>query len=364
MDATRFDRINNVFAQRLSRRQALVGAGGGLVATGLAMSGRQLIAAAQETAATPAAATTPMWEEIDRLFAAAAPNTALLAAELTGGSWRPIHALNADAILPVGSSFKLWVLGALALEIQAGRIAWEQPVEIKDLYRSVPGGDLRYALPGARYTVRYLAERMIQKSDNTATDHVFYLVGREKIEAAMTAMGHSDPALNIPILSTRELALLKFGYSTAELNDFYALPVEERRRVLDEDLAQKGVDSLPDIDQTAPLEIDRVEWFATRKDLCNTMNWLDLKTMEAGMMAVSEVMALETQLPFDGEVWPYAGFKGGSELGVLSGTWLLHRADTRHFVYSVGFKNPDGPIDIAAATAAMEAGRDRLALAP
>jgi hypothetical protein len=116
--------------------------------------------------------------------------------------------------------------------------------------------------------------------------------------------------------------------------------------------------------RTPPLEIDRVEWFATREDLCNTMSWLDQKAAEPGMMAVTEVMALETQLAFDGSIWPYVGFKGGSELGVLTGTWLLHRADGRHFVYSVGFKNPDGPIDTPAAVAAMEAGRDRLGLAP
>jgi hypothetical protein len=94
------------------------------------------------------------------------------------------------------------------------------------------------------------------------------------------------------------------------------------------------------------------------------MNWLDLKAMESGMLPVAEAIALETQLRFDSSIWPYVGFKGGSEFGVLSGTWLLYRADYRHFVYSVGFKNPDGEVDFEAAVAAMNAGRDALALAP
>lgn len=352
-----------VGARRLSRRaMAQAGAGLAIGATAAGLLGRS--AAARQADATPEPGQPPSWEEIDQIFATAAPETTYLAAELIDGRCLPIHAYNVDAVLPVGSTFKFWILGALALEIQAGAIEWEQPIEFNELYRSVPAGDLRYALPGAQYTVRYLAERMMQKSDNTATDHLLYLVGREKVEAAMVAMGHSNPDLNIPLISTKDLAFLKFAYTTEELDAYYASSVEERRRVLDEELFPRPLSEIPDIGQVAPLEIDRVEWFATRMDLCETVNWLDLKAMEPGMLPVTEVIALETQLEFLGEIWPYAGFKGGSEFGVLSGTWLLHRADGRHFVYSVGFKNPDGPIDTPAAVAAMEAGRDRLAIAP
>jgi hypothetical protein len=337
--------------------------GAGLTA-GAVVAGRLGPVAAKQADATPVAGQPPSWEEIDQLFAAASPEATLLAAELIDGRCLPIHAYNADTVLPVGSTFKFWILGALALEIQAGTIDWEQPVEFNEFYRSVPGGDLRYALPGSQYTVRYLAERMMQKSDNTATDHLLYMVGREKVEAAMIAMGHSNPDLNIPLISTKDLAFLKFAFTTEELDAFYASPVEERRRILDEEILPRPLSEIPDIGQVVPLEIDRVEWFATRMDLCETVNWLDLKAMEPGMLLVTEAISLETQLEFLGEIWPYVGFKGGSELGVLSGTWLLHRADFRHFVYSVGFKNPGGPIDFEAAVAAMEAGRDRLALAP
>jgi hypothetical protein len=361
VDANRFDQVGlGLTARHLSRR-ALARTGAGLAAGAVAL-GRLGRAAAQEAAATPAAGDPPTWEEIDQRCLDAAPESVLLAAELIDGVCQPIHALDAAKVLPVGSSFKLWILGALALEIQAGRLDWEQPVAIEDRYRSVPGGDLRYALPGTQYTLRYLAERMIQKSDNTATDHVLFLVGRENVEAAMTEMGLADPTPNIPLISTRELAMMKFAYPTADLDAYYAAPVEERRRILAEEVDQIPYEALSDLEQTAPLEIDRVEWFASREDLCHTMAWLHAKAAEPGMLPVAEVIALETQLPFAGEVWPYVGFKGGSELGVLSGTWLLQRADGRFFVYSVGFKNPDGAIDLAAAIAAMEAGRDRLAL--
>ena len=372
MDLNRFAATAVDIGVRSSTRRSLTRGGAGIAIGAFAFGHHSQAVAAQGIDATPAAsgdatpvpAEVPSWADIDQLFADAAPDTAMLAAELVDGACETVHALGADTVLPVGSSFKLWILGALALEIEAGRLDWDQLVTIEDRYRSVPGGDLRFALAGTQYTLRYIAERMMQKSDNTATDHVFYLVGRDNVEAAMAAMGHSDPALNEPIISTRELALLKFGNTTEFLNEYYALPVAERRAILDGPLAEQSVDSIPDLDQTVPLEIDRVEWFATREDLCRTMAWLHAKGAEPGMRPVAEVLALETQLPFDGEIWPYAGFKGGSELGVLSGTWLLQRSDGRFFVYSAGFRNPDGEIDTPAAIVAMEAGRDRLALAP
>lgn len=362
-----FDLFRTNFSERTGRRlsrRAVTKASAGVAVATLATGRLGRVFAAQEAASTPAASEIPTWDAIDQLFAAAAPESALLAAELIDGRCLPIHGLNAQDVLPVASSFKLWILGAVAVEIEAGRLAWDQPVAIEDRHRSVPGGDLRYALPGSSYTLRYLVERMIQKSDNTATDHVFYLVGREKIEAVLTTMGHSNPSLNVPIISTKELAFLEFAFTAEERDAFYARPVDERRRILDDDIAQRPIESLPDIDQDAPLELDRVEWFATREDLCETMNWLDLKTRETGLLPVAEVLALETQLEFVGEIWPYAGFKGGSELGVLNGTWLLHRADGRRFVYTVGFKNPTAGIDTDAAIVAMIAGRDRLAITP
>ena len=320
--------------------------------------------AAQGNPATPAAVGPPSWGDIDQQLMAVAPTPALLAAELVDGDIRPVHGLNADQVLPIGSSFKLWILGALSMQVEAGTLDWEQMVEIQDQYRSVPGGDLRYVEAGTEFTMRYLAERMIQMSDNTATDHMLFLAGRENVEQAMAVMGHSDPDRNIPLISTRELAMLKFAYPTDQLDAYYASSVEEQRRILAEVTDAIPYEALADIDQTEPLEIDRVEWFATREELARTMDWLLAQSQKPGLRPVAEILSLETPVAFDGEMWPYVGYKGGSEMGVLSTTWLLQRADGRYFVYTVGFRNPDAAIDMAAAVAAIEAGRDRLAETP
>lgn len=240
--------------------------------------------------------------------------------QLVGASIEPIHETNANQVLPIGSNFKLWILGALSLQVEAGRLDWEQMVGIQDAYRSVPGGDLRYVRAGTRFTLRYLAERMIQKSDNTATDHMLFLAGRENVEQAMATMGHSDPACNVPLLSTRELTMLKFAYPHQQLDAYYAASVDERRRILAEEIAAIPYEALTDLDQTEPIEIDRVEWFATRDDLARTMAWLLVESQKPGLRQVAEILSLETPLPFDGETWPYVGYKSGSELGVLSAT--------------------------------------------
>lgn len=354
----RIDTFNVIRTRAVTRRAAVAGAG-------LALAGLHAGAlrhAAAQGAATPAAP--PDWDAIDEQVEAVAPSAALLAAELVDGDIVPIHRANADQVLPVGSSFKLWILGTLAAQVEAGTLDWEQIVEIEDRYRSVPGGDLRYVTAGTPFTMRYLAERMIQKSDNTATDHMLFLAGRENVENMMATMGVADPARNIPLLATRELSMMKFAYPTAGIDAYEAASVEERRRILEDEIAPIPYEALADTDQEAPIEIDRIEWFATRDDLGRTMAWLHEAAQRPGLRPVTEILSLETPVPFDGETWPYVGYKGGSEMGVLSATWLLRRADGRVFVYSVGFRDPDAAIDMDAAIAAIVAGRDLLAAAP
>lgn len=360
-------------AGRFSRRQVVRAGAGGLAGTLLATAALRGGVAAQEATVTPGAdieappatpAATPgvaAWNAIEQQLAAA-PQAALLAAELVQGAVRPIAAFHADERFGIGSSFKLYILGELARQVAAGQIAWEDPLTIEERYKSVPGGDLRYAPDGSVYTVRYFAERMIQKSDNTATDHLFFKLGRENIETMMATMGNSDPAKNIPLIDTRELAMLKLAYPKAKLDAYLAAPVAEQRQILAnviDKIPYSALQNLPD--QTKPIELERVEWFATRNDLARAMLYLQTQAEKPGLLPVTEILSLETPLPFDGEVWPYVGYKGGSEVGLLSGTWLLHRADGRRFVLSLGFVNPDAGLDMNAAVAVMGAARDRLA---
>ena len=76
-----------------------------------------------------------------------------------------------------------------------------------------------------------------------------------------------------------------------------------------------------------------------------------------GLDAVLDILAIEPGASLDPAIWPYAGFKGGQELGVLCGTWLLRRADDRWFAVAIWLNDPAQPIDegrgMAMASAAL-----------
>jgi hypothetical protein len=58
----------------------------------------------------------------------------------------------------------------------------------------------------------------------------------------------------------------------------------------------------------------------------------------------------------DAARWPYVGFKGGSEPGVLQLTWLLRRADDRWFVLSMTVDDPTSAADHALAAVGLAQG--------
>lgn len=344
----------------LTRRQLAQGAAASAaLAGGLSLPG----AVSARLQATPSASAD--WDAVAGAVAAVAPMATFLASELVDGEIVPLGSLNPEQEQGVGSSFKLYILATLGAQIRDGLHDWGEPVEITEEGRSVPGGDMRYVENGTRFTLRYIAERMIQKSDNTATDHAMLTAGRENVEEMFVTAGHAHPERNVPLFRTREFAFMKFVYPDVE--GYLAADEVERRRILEEEISVLNYEDLLAAaeKQTAPRLIDTVEWFASPTDLTNVM--LFLKTMAESDFALQpllEILSLETQLPFDGEMWPYVGFKGGSEMGVLHGTWLMRRHDGRWFVLSMGFNDTEEAIDLDAAIGAMGAAVEALAMTP
>lgn len=334
------------------------GAAAGALALTLAPGGHHVLAARQATpGASPVATPAADWDAVATQVDAVAPLATYLACEILGEDIAPIAGLNEGRAQGVGSSFKLYILAALGAQVADGTLDWNQAVEIEEALLSVPGGDLRYVAPGTAFTMRYIAERMIQRSDNTATDHALALAGRENVEEMFVTAGHAEPTLNVPLLTTREFAMLKFVHP--DVDGYLAADEATRRETLATDIAALSYEDLLEVseEQTAPIRIDTVEWFASPTDLARVM--VTLKSMAEStfdLQPLFEIMALETQLPFDAEIWPYVGFKGGSELGVLHATWMLRRHDDRWFVLSMGFNDAEAGIDMAAAIGAFEAG--------
>ena len=66
------------------------------------------------------------WPGVDAAIRSVAPQVRLLAAEVAGGSCRPVHSIDPGTTAPLGSAFKLYVLDALATAIAAGKVNWTQ----------------------------------------------------------------------------------------------------------------------------------------------------------------------------------------------------------------------------------------------
>ena len=257
--------------------------------------------------------------------AATAPTTAFLRADVdAAGSCISVAELRSGESVPVGSIFKLYVLWAVAEQIASGELTWDHPVPIRDELDSFPTGITQDDPAGSSVTVRELARRMIEISDNTATDHLMNLVGRDQVEQALVTLGHHRPADTLPLLTTRELFTIK---ADPELVARYAAADEvARRAILDEEIALQPLPPLESFPPT-PVAPTTVEWFASPDDICRALVALDDRAEAAGLEPIREILSANPGVAADPATFPQILHKGGSEVGLLAGAWLATRPD-------------------------------------
>ncbi len=295
--------------------------------------------------ASPTIAPIATWEAVDVALRGLVPQPSVLAAEIVDGRCVPIHALDAERSLAIGSTFKLYVLGELARQVAEGTATWDEKLAIRDDWKSLPSGRMQDDPAGTRHTLEAFATGMISISDNTAADHLIHRLGREHVEANLSAMGHADPSLMTPFITARDLFVLKATGNAALTSEYLASDPLGRRTLLDGRVASTLI-ALTDLgDWIMPRDIDTLEWFASTKDLCAAMAKLRAFGTQPGLAPVLEILAVNPGMPFDPARWPYVGFKGGSEPGVLQLTWLVRRDDDRWFVLSITVDDPADATD-------------------
>ena len=263
----------------------------------------------------------------------------VLFAPLDDGA-EPVLALNETRQFAIGSTFKLYILSALARSIEAGERNWTDVAQISR--KSFPSGQMQNWPMGAPVTLQTLATMMISISDNTATDILLHELGRSTVEAELKRLGHSDPARTLPFLSTLEMFALKG--SEANMRKYIAGDETVRRLILAdfEDDVGGDPDKVSPPRFVEPTAIDTVQWFASGRDLQNVARRLS----EMQDPVVRSVLGVSKALPAGlAEEWNYVGYKGGSEPGVLNLTWLLQAKDGRWYVLAMSWNNPDAVLD-------------------
>jgi beta-lactamase class A len=243
--------------------------------------------------------------------------------------------------LAIGSTFKLFLLAELTRSIQAGERKWDDVAPLGR--RSLPSGFLQTWPRGAPMTLYSLAALMISQSDNSATDTLLHLVGRERVEQLLPALGIAAPERNRPFLSTLEAFALKAGIG--EPAAVWARADEAKRRSL---LAAYSTLSPEQIDLEKlggpPKQIDTIEWFASAEDLIRTMDWL----RRNGGKEAMEILAINPGIggAAAGELG-YLGYKGGSETGVMNMAFLVRNKAGQWHAVAGGWNNKEAAVDEA-----------------
>ncbi|TSD97236.1 serine hydrolase [Skermania sp. ID1734] len=289
----------------------------------------------------PAAPPVHNWGDVETALSAIGARHSLLVAD---GSCAATVSDNAQTVLPLGSTFKLYVLGALADAIKAGDVRWDELLTITPQVKSLPSGELQDRPDGSTVTVREAAEKMISISDNTAADLLIHRLGRARVEAQVARMGNHDPAQLIPFATTREFFVI--GWGQPGLREQWRTADEAgRRRILAEaDAAPLNVD--PVALMRTPVAADHVGWFASAADLCRAHAYLQHAATGAAA-PVRDILAINPGVHVDKAQFPYAAFKGGSSPGNLVGSWYLtDRAGRSHVVvFQIADNRPIGIVD-------------------
>jgi hypothetical protein len=232
----------------------------------------------------------------------------------------------AAAARPLASMFKLFVLGALADQIAAGRVSWDQELTVTDALRSagnIGPGYLQNVPAGTRVPVRQVAAKMIAISDNTASDMLIHLVGRSAVEAQFRQWS-DHAALNVPFLTGREVLQMKLLRYPALADRYLRLAPARRAAFL-----ASSVDSLPfsparvqeKLAQqgTEPRDVETIGWFASPGDICRAFAGLQQLAAQPRLAPLGPILAASNGgLGLDPARWPTIWHKGGSEPGVLT----------------------------------------------
>jgi Beta-lactamase enzyme family len=289
------------------------------------------------------------WQQLDSRLRALAPQVSFAAMTIgPGGACRVVHGVNASTARPLGSAFKLYVLGALGQAVAARRASWNEQLAIHQQWKSLPSGVLQNEPPGTELALRQYADDMISISDNTAADHLIHFLGRDAVQAQLFRFGNRHAVRDIPFLTTRELFALKSARYPVLADRYLALPPRLRAA----DLAALDAIPLSQLHAWTPPElIDQLEWFASPTDICRAYAGLWRENAQPGMGAIGGALSInDGGIGLNRAAYPLIWFKGGSEPGVLTVNYLARAADGQLLVSSLMLTSPGRALNEAAIT--------------
>lgn len=243
-------------------------------------------------------------------------------------SKKSLYAINGTYLQPLASGFKLYVLGALTDLIRTGFFTWDQTFPIRDEWKSLPTGVMQNLPADQHVSLKTFSEYMIRISDNTATDHLINIIGRSKVESQLQIMGNHFESLNKPFLTTSEMFKIKWASPLNIIDAFIRGDEWTRRSLLEKEVAAISLNRVGTngVSMKNPSFIREIEWFGSTNDLCSAMKALKEKNSPEVFDILSKnIPSLSLG---DNSFWSYGGYKGGSEPGVLTATYLVQNKNS------------------------------------
>ena len=209
---------------------------------------------------------------------------------------------NPEEAFSVASAFKLSVLAAVGDLLDDGTLAGDDVVEITEDDRSLPSGLMQDWPEGTAVTVDTLLVQMMSISDNTATDVLMRVAGRDQIDRY--AGEHR------PVPTTREMFAILGDEEETLAEDWRNADSSAEREAVLEQAASESIDG----DMGLPSHRDRrdIGWMYTARQLA------ELAEAVAGMEAAAVSRGAADAVDWDNVVYK-DGYVPGAAAEVVHG---------------------------------------------
>lgn len=279
-------------------------------------------------ARTSAEAATTSWASIDAAQRSISARHTCFAARVTStGGFRVVHQTGPEALMPLASSTKLFVMLALVQAVRSRRWSWATPFTLTAVDKATGSGVLGSRPVGTRVSLQTAATHLIHDSDNTAASMLIRTLGPAAMAAAVRAAGHPVPQRLDPYITLRQDLWLNWSRDAAAASArsqwFGASPARRRQLVAPANLPTAHQ---PDMVGAVPGWPRGLGYFATAGTLARIHLLLHTAAREPRLAPVRTIMANPTYLITRPTGWHYLQFKGGTAPGIKVGSWFAEGA--------------------------------------
>ena len=105
--------------------------------------------------------------------------------------------VNSDEIFPAASIIKIPVLLEFFRSVEAGQVSIDDKMVLTNYYRAEGSGDIQFQREGNKYSMDFLARKMIQISDNSSTNMLMSSIGgMNSVNRAIKSWGLKRTEIN------------------------------------------------------------------------------------------------------------------------------------------------------------------------